>query len=109
MKGGTGAPQRRGQETELTGTGRQWRSLRFPVHKVKWTLPCSIAREVTSPHRFLSSPSDLQLQIPPDQGFPHVMRILRFKEFGTDHLSDGELELQKRSALDKLTHSDCHL
>lgn len=113
--------------TERSGDGahRNWISVEassFPVHKVKWTLSCSIARKVTFPYQFLSCPSDLQLlvkQAAKTSQSRIPFPILRFKELGTYwlggkitcFLSGGELELhivvrcfKKQSALDKLTY-----
>ncbi len=94
----TGAP-RRGQETELTGTGCQRRSCHFvssPQSKVDAYLFCCkeshFSTSVPVLPKWSLAPGEAELQIPPNQQFPHVKRILRFKDFGTywgeggDHL-----------------------
>ncbi len=59
MEGDWSATERSGDRAH-----RNWMSVEatsFPVYKIKWTLSCSVVRKVTSPHQFLSSPSDLWL------------------------------------------------
>ena len=120
-RGGGAGPPRRGAGD---GAHRNWMSVgatSFCAHKVQWTLSCCVPRKVKSPHQFLSSPSDLQ--IPPNQGSPHVKQFLWFKEFGTfwggRSLDICQVESWtctcvqmfggKKSALEKLTCLDCHL
>lgn len=90
----------------------------FPptVHEVKWTLSCSVAREVTFPYRFLSFSRDLQLRVeqaakksPPNQGFPSMKPILRFKENGSCQRGEGALAFLLDGDLDWLQVVRCFL
>lgn len=101
-----------------TGTGYQWKAFFFSptVHEAKWTLSCSVAREVTFPYQFLSFSCDLQLRVeqaakktPPNQGFPSMKPILRFKENGSCQRGEGALAFLLDGALDWLQVVRCFL
>lgn len=71
----------------------------FPLHEVKWTLSWSARRGKSllyissCPPQVIFGSLRSELQIPPNQEFPHVKRILRFKEFGTYLGGKGSLEI----------------